>query len=69
MNPREVGTQTRHWKSVAIAAEVMREVVKKQSTRYLVQSALMILTGAQLRCSFHRVIDGSRILRRLAPDH
>jgi hypothetical protein len=61
MNAREVGTQTRHCISVAIAAEVMHEAVKKQ--------ALMILTGAQLRCSFHRVIDGSCILRRLAPDH
>jgi len=32
--------------SVANAAEVMREAVKKHSTWYLVQSALMILAGA-----------------------
>jgi len=32
--------------SVANAADVMREAVKKHSTWYLVQSALMILAGA-----------------------
>jgi hypothetical protein len=54
--------------SLANAAEVMREAVKKHSTWYLVQSS-HDLRGAHLGCSILCCIDGSRSLRWLALHH